>query len=141
MARLSLSCDQAEKLLEDHKFKIMKKIRGFEFEENIIKIKVKVVIFHTSLKIEFQSFENGVLRIKASTKSLLKVLVKIFIGINKPIDEFLEKEELDEFIKRVEGLTFEVAVNKFLASLRRPKGLTVTDIRLQDGKLTVDADV
>lgn len=141
MARINLSCDQAALVLAEHKFKIMKKIRGFSFEDNIIKIKVKVVIFHTSLKLEFLGFQDGVLKIRASTKSLLKVLVKIFIGLNKTIDDFLEKKDLDTFIKRVNNLDFTVDVNAFLQSLKKPKGITVTDIRLKDAQLTIDFDV
>lgn len=141
MARLNLSCDQAALVLAQHKFKIMKKIRGFEFKNNTIKIRVKVAIFYTSLKIEFLDFENGVLKIRASTKSLLKVLVKIFIGLNKTIDKFLEKEGLDDYIKRVDDLDFTVEVNKFLTSLKKPKGITVNDIRLKNAQLTIDFEV
>ena len=137
MGQLSVSCRQTVQFLEHHQFKFMKNLRKFEFSDDTIKFKVKVLIFRPPIEIKFLSFRDGILHLKASTGDFVRLIVKIFFGIKRPIDEILAEEKLNRFIRREKESDFKIEVDKFLET-QKIKGLAVTDIRLKNGKILID---
>lgn len=140
MGNLTISCDQVVEFLKQHKFAFMKNLKGFEFAPNTIKCKAKVSIFRPPIKIQFLSYKDEILHLKASTSKFVRLIVKIFIGIKGPIDEVLEEERLSEFIKRVKESEFEIDIAKFLET-KKIKGLTITTIEIKRKKLIIDFEV
>ncbi len=137
MGQLTVSCEQTVQFLEHYQFKFMKNLRRFEFSDDTITFKVKILIFKPPIEIKFLSFKDGILHLKASTGDFVRLIVKIFFGIKRPIDEILAEEKLNRFIKREKESEFKIAVNKFLEA-QKIKGLTVTDIRLKNGRILID---
>jgi len=142
MGRLTISCDQAVSFLKENKFKIMDTLKDFQFDEDVIRVKLKVHIFRPWLKLELQRYENGVLLVKAGTKNFLKVLADIFVDIEQSLDKALGKEKLNQFIDVEEDLVFRIEVNKFLAvGIKKFKGIDVKNIQLKNQKLHIDFTV
>lgn len=137
MGQLTVSCKQAVQFLKHYQFNFMKDLRKFEFSDDTIKFKVKILIFEPTIEIKFLSFRDGILHLKASTGDFVRLIVKIFFGIERPIDEILAEEKLNRFIKRENESDFKIEVNKFLEA-QKIKGLTVTAIQLKNGKILID---
>ena len=143
MGNLTVSCMKAKKFLSDHDFKFMKRVSKFEFPDNTIKFKVKVLFLRPTVKVEFKSFRDGILYVEVDTAEVIERLFKILFGTQRTIDEALKNSKLDDVIKRVAGkdLEFEIFVNKLLEEKVKIKGITVTNIQLVSKKLNIDFEV
>ena len=140
MGNLTISCDQAIEFLKQHKFAFMKSFKSFEFAPNTVKCKLKVSIFRPPVKVQLLSYKDEILHVKASTSKFVRLIVKTFIGIKRPIDEVLEEERLSEFIKRVKESEFEIDIAKLLET-QKIKGVTITTIEIKRKKLIIDFEV
>lgn len=140
MGNLTISCTQAVEFMKQQKFNFMKSFKSFKFTPNTIQCKVKVSIFRPPLKVQLLSYNAGILHLKASTSDFVRLIVKIFIGIKGPIDELLEEEKLNKFIKQVKELEFEVDIAELLKKWKI-KGLTITNIEIKRKKMIIDFEV
>ena len=139
MGRLKVSCEQAVEFLDKHEFEFKKKMKDFRFSYNTIKFKFKYRPFNPTLKVELISFRDSILYVKTTSSNVFVVLVKIFVGINRNVDEILKKAKLDQFVEREKSrsqLVLKIKVNKFLET--KIKGIIVQNIRLENKELLID---
>ena len=139
MGRLKVSCEQAVEFLDKHEFEFKKKMKDFRFSYNTIKFKFKYRPFNPTIKVELISFRDSILYVKTTSSNVFVVLVKIFVGINRNVDEILKKAKLDQFVEREKSrsqLVLKIKVNKFLET--KIKGIIVQNIRLENKELIID---
>ncbi len=139
MGRLKVSCEQAVEFLDKHEFEFKKKMKDFRFSYNTIKFKFKYRPFNPTIKVELISFRDSILYVKTTSSNVFVVLVKIFVGINRNVDEILKKAKLDQFVEREKSrsqLVLKIKVNKFLET--KIKGIIVQNIRLENKELLID---
>ncbi len=117
----------------------MDRFKSVQFAPNTIKCKV-IKIIKLTITIQLLSYKGGILHVKASTGDFVRLIVKIFFGITRPINEALEEEKLNEFITQVKELEFKINIAKFL-EIRKIKGVTVTHIEIKRKKLIVDFEI
>ncbi len=139
MGRLKVSCEQAVEFLDKHEFEFKKKMKDFRFSYNTIKFKFKYRPFNLTLKVEFILFRDGILYVKTTSSNVFVVLVNIFVGINRNVDEVLKKAKLDQFVERDKSrsqLVLKIKVNEFLET--RIKGILVRNIKLENKEILID---
>ena len=139
MGRLKVSSEQAVEFLDKHEFEFKKKMKDLRFSYNTIKFKFKYRPFNPTLKVEFILFRDGILYVKTTSSNVFVVLVNIFIGINRNVDEILKEAKVDQFVEREKSksqLVLKIKVNEFLAS--KIKGILVQNIKLENKELIID---